>query len=511
MAKSLQKVNLLDFTCDPNLCNRPVSEAQEVLIRAIDGLPLRDKRQEDIYRECTGRSRYVKRCRDNVVIVAGVRGGKDSVIMVPRLILSAVTGDHQSYLAAGELAWHVVVAQGFRGAVDVSFGYLAGVFDSSPMLGSMVVDRKQYEIHLRNRAVITAFPCTRTAPLGYTISAAMLSEVAHFKNDTGQNIDRQVIAGVRRGQGTVPDDIRIFMMGSSPRGKIGEIWRAYQTGFGVEDAPYFVWHATSQMMNPTIDQAFLAAEKLRDPELFRQNYLAEFLDSISGFLSDEVITGSMVAGRRENPPLPGEHYVFFNDPAGGTIGGDPFAVAGGHVEPSGRFLIDCVRVWSPPFNPKDIVAEAAALLKLYGCRTVTGDRFSGGFVRDEFRLHGIEYIPSEMDKSTLYHELLPRMNAGQVELLDLPQLLRELRGLERRRGGGSGKDRVDHAPGQHDDMANCVAGVVALLAQMPRGPVVPPAGVGRRLAALGAEGDLHELVDWTERGSRGVPDRWGDW
>ena len=55
------------------------------------------------------------------------------------------------------------------------------------------------------------------------------------------------------------------------------------------------------------------------------------------------------------------------------------------------------------------------------------------------------------------------MNAGTVELPDLPELLRELRGLERRRGS-SGRDRVDHRPGSHDDLANATAGVVSLLA-----------------------------------------------
>jgi hypothetical protein len=49
-----------------------------------------------------------------------------------------------------------------------------------------------------------------------------------------------------------------------------------------------------------------------------------------------------------------------------------------------------------------------------------------------------------------------------VELLDDEHLLRELRGLERRRGS-SGRDRVDHRPGSHDDRANAVAGLVDLL------------------------------------------------
>ena len=43
----------------------------------------------------------------------------------------------------------------------------------------------------------------------------------------------------------------------------------------------------------------------------------------------------------------------------------------------------------------------------------------------------------------------------------MPDLLRELRGLERRRGA-TGRDRVDHAPGQHDDRSNAAAGALVL-------------------------------------------------
>ena len=44
-----------------------------------------------------------------------------------------------------------------------------------------------------------------------------------------------------------------------------------------------------------------------------------------------------------------------------------------------------------------------------------------------------------------------------VKLLDQPQLLRELRSLERK-PGQQGHDKVDHRRGGHDDLANVVAG-----------------------------------------------------
>jgi hypothetical protein len=121
-------------------------------------------------------------------------------------------------------------------------------------------------------------------------------------------------------------------------------------------------------------------------------------------------------------------------------------------------IVAALRAWIPPFNPTGVVAEAAELLKSYRCHEVTGDRYAGEWPREAFRSHAIEYAVAELDRSRLYLELLPMVNAGAIELPDDAKLLAELRGLERRRGT-AGRDRVDHRPGSHDDRANAVAGV----------------------------------------------------
>jgi hypothetical protein len=77
------------------------------------------------------------------------------------------------------------------------------------------------------------------------------------------------------------------------------------------------------------------------------------------------------------------------------------------------------------------------------------------------RSHGIEYQVADLDRSRLYLELLPLVNAGTIEVPNDAKLLAELRGLERRRGT-AGRDRVDHRAGSHDDRANAVAGVARL-------------------------------------------------
>jgi hypothetical protein len=55
----------------------------------------------------------------------------------------------------------------------------------------------------------------------------------------------------------------------------------------------------------------------------------------------------------------------------------------------------------------------------------------------------------------LYREMLPALKAKRVELLDHPRLVAQLCGLERRTAR-SGRNKIDHAPGGHDDLANAL-------------------------------------------------------
>jgi hypothetical protein len=132
-----------------------------------------------------------------------------------------------------------------------------------------------------------------------------------------------------------------------------------------------------------------------------------------------------------------------------------------HRGKDGRAILDAVRERRPPFSPDDVAVEFSAFLKSYGIRKVTGDRYGGEWPSERFRVHGIEYAPSEKSKSDIYRDLLPLLNSRKAELLDLPRLATQLTGLERRTARG-GKDSIDHAPGSHDDVANSVAGSLLL-------------------------------------------------
>jgi hypothetical protein len=118
-----------------------------------------------------------------------------------------------------------------------------------------------------------------------------------------------------------------------------------------------------------------------------------------------------------------------------------------------------IKEFKPPFSPKAVIEQCCDLLKQYGIRKLTADRYAAEFVVEGFREHQITLEHSLKPKSQIYSEFLPLLNSKTCDLLDNPRLRTQLIGLERR-VARSGKDSIDHSPGGHDDVANAVAGVL---------------------------------------------------
>jgi len=196
-----------------------------------------------------------------------------------------------------------------------------------------------------------------------------------------------------------------------------------------------------------------------DPEAYRSEVLGEFRAGLSTLLDPEVVEEAIVAGRIEAPPCDAFRYQAFADPSGGR--GDAFTLAIGHRQDD-IASVDCLRAWQPPFNPSGVVAEIEDLLNAYRVSRITSDRYGAAWVSEAFAARGIRHSASELVKSDRYLSLVGFLNSRRIELPANARMVRELRSLERRRGP-SGKDRVDHPPGGHDDLANAVAGLAYLL------------------------------------------------
>ncbi len=203
------------------------------------------------------------------------------------------------------------------------------------------------------------------------------------------------------------------------------------------------------------DQNYLEQQKRRLPaHKFRRLHLnLPGLPEGSAF-QPEPVMDAIARGVSRRDPEPGLAYRAFVDMSGGSS--DDAVIAIAHRDADGRAIVDCVinQGSPPPFDPRAAVTRFARVLQDYGLSRVIGDRFGGQTFRVDFQGHGIAYDISQLPASQLYEALEPRLNAREVILLDVPVLEQQLLGLVWRGG------KIDHAGGEHDDVANAVAGAV---------------------------------------------------
>src|SRR5690348_4420126 len=112
-------------------------------------------------------------------------------------------------------------------------------------------------------------------------------------------------------------------------------------------------------------------------------------------------------------------YVAAVDMSGGSSDDAVLAIAH-HDQESKRAVLDALvsQTGSAPFNPRDAVRKFAGELRADGVSKVTGDAYGGQTFRADFLTHSISYEVCVHTKHTLYEALEPRLNAGEVELLD---------------------------------------------------------------------------------------------
>jgi hypothetical protein len=261
---------------------------------------------------------------------------------------------------------------------------------------------------------------------------------------------------------------------SSPYSRKGELWKAYAKHYG-KDSRVLVAQAASWVMHPGLDPSFIAEQYEDDPVSANAEYGANFRSDVDAFVRAEVVEDAVVRGCHELMPSPKswKYHGFCGSQ-------DSFTLSVAHGD-GDIAVLDCIREFRPPFSPENVVAELAGVLRSYGLREVTGDAYSGEFVRELFRGKGISYNITKKSKSEIYIDLLPMLNSGRVALLDHPKMVAQLCGLERRTTRGTGRDSIDHAPNSHDDLINAAAGALCLanLGPMPLNFHVPITGPGR--------------------------------
>jgi hypothetical protein len=426
------------------------------ILKAAFGLPL-DPVELVFFQAHTQRTTPPTAPVSEAWLCAGRRAGKSRLAAVIAFYLG-IRFD-PARLAPGELAVVPILAAD-RKQSRVTFSYLRALCQLDqfkPFVNRVLRDMIELSTGVNVEVMTASYQTIR----GYTIPAAVLDELA-FWSDEGTNPDSAVLDALRPGMATVPDALLWAI--SSPYARRGELYETYSRYFGTDDPHVLVLNADTRSLNPAVPERVIARAFEEDPVAAASEYGQDgrvvFRHDVESFLDPQAVEAVVVQGRRELPPLPDVEYEAFVDPSGGSQ--DSFTLAIAHGDDEGRGILDLVRETRPPFSPDSVVQEYAALLKSYGCVSVVGDRYAGEWPRERFRVHGIDYVPAEHSKSDLYREIVAPLNAGRLELLDLPVLKAQVVGLERRVARG-GKDSIDHSPGGRDDVSNAAVGSLTLV------------------------------------------------
>lgn len=425
------------------------------LLIAAMGEELTDEERE-LFQGLTGREREPLERVEELWGIVGRRGGKTRAAGTLGAYI-ATCCDFSDVLAPGERGVLPVLAA-TQSQAGRAFMHIQGVLQHSPALSELIDGEPTADtIRLTAPVDIVVRPANFRTIRSITAIAAICDEVAFWMIEGSVNPDAEILNALRPALATTEGPLVVI---SSPYAKRGEVYDTHRRHFGPEGDPLvLVAKAPSKVFNSTLKQRVIDRAYERDALAAAAEYGADFRNDIAGFVTREVVEACVTPGLFERGHISANDYFGFVDPSGGL--NDAMTLAIAHSE-DGRGVLDVVRERKPPFSPEAVVADYCEVLKAYGLTNVTGDRYGGEWPREQFRKHGVEYELAEQPRSDLYRDLLPQLNSGQVDLLDLPALVTQFCSLERRVARG-GRESIDHPPKGHDDVANAVAGALSLV------------------------------------------------
>jgi hypothetical protein len=437
------------------------------ILKAAFALPMTDE-EIAFFRTVADRDPPDKPVKE-LWIIAGRRGGKDSIASLIVAYIAALFSDQETRLRPGERASVVCLATD-RDQAKIILNYTRSYFTEIEMLRTMVSNGEGTAsgFELDNGVDVSILTSSFRAVRGRAVLAAVLDECAFWRDDTSANPDLEIYNALRPGLASLPGSMLIGI--SSPYAKSGLLYKKYREHYAKNSPAVMVVKAPTRALNPTIDQAIIDEALAEDPAAARAEWMAEFRDDIAGWAGRELIDGAVDRGVTVRPPLPNLRYVSFVDASGGVR--DSFTAAVAHADDDGVAVLDCLLEIKAPFNPDQATADVADMLKAYRCSSTQGDKYAAGWVVQAFSKCGITYRHSERDRSAIYLDALPLFTTGRARLLDNSRLVHQFAGLERRTSP-MGKDRIDHGPSGADDACNSAAGALVLAAHEAGRQAIP--------------------------------------
>jgi hypothetical protein len=176
--------------------------------KLIDGIPLSEPREIELFKACSGRSqllnRHERRSLRRFLLLVGRRGGKDRFLSAVAVWRAALCTDWRRHTSAGEQAVVLLLGRDKKQAAILR-RYCHGLLQV-PALAREVVRETRDVIEFRNGATLEIASNDASLVRGRSAIAVIGSEACHWKHDEqSASSDEEVVGAAEPSMAMCPD------------------------------------------------------------------------------------------------------------------------------------------------------------------------------------------------------------------------------------------------------------------------------------------------------------------
>ncbi len=421
-AKKLEQANIIEFTEDClgiSLKKRP---AQEVILRALYGLPMTDE-QIELYQYITSPENEYEAgtILDEGCWVLGRRSGKSLLCAIVALY-EATRKKWKKYLLPNQIGYVILIATREKQSIDIIQTFCRQILENSK-IAYLIDDSYASSLTLKTGIRIESFPCNSTSPRGYACVCFVLDECGHYST-SGPKADIDIFNSIRPAMAQFAKVHPKTLLISSPAAKQGLLYDQFNEGFEVGGR--LTVQASTRVINPEIPQEFIDSEYKRDPDNSSREYGAEFSETVSGFFAscEQALRDCFTlcpAGTETEMPYNAENKYFAAIDQSGLTGRDRWCFTISHNDRrQNKIILDVHRTWATK-NLDNIMGEIALLCQEYRIGEVQIDRYAKGFVEELFRQKGLTTVIRDLLPS-IYTQFKTLVISGKLCLPDFKPL-----------------------------------------------------------------------------------------
>lgn len=415
--------------------------------------------------------------KNKINFIIGRRGGKTTLAAM-LAIYCAIKENWRPYLNKTRYATVLILSHS-REFSDEVLDIIRGLIEDSPVLKRVINKRRKNTASTMNLAVpyfkekliefsrvqIKVGAASSKTTRGIAACAVLCDEIAFWNLDENmKESDAKILKAVRPATKQFGRKALLIKL-SSPGIKQGILYSEWNRWLeGKLPSSYTCFKAPTWVWNTILPKEEYVEEWELDEDGFNTEYRANFVDSLSNFILPEFIDLATMKGVSFCPPEPRgkASSVTYKAAIDAAYKKDVFTFSVmGHFENRIKqyVLKGFAGTKENPVRAFEVAKYVRTICNEYGIDEVEADQYSFQPLKEIFEQFGItltERVFSLTFKKKVYFNLKRLVHSQQIDLLDNPTLIGELKALVVEQTP-SGQIRIGHPPGGSDDYSDATA------------------------------------------------------